>query len=80
MEVTAVTVPDEATVLEIASQAREAGMHIISNGQRTVLSPFVPPGWTKLSAVKDKNAGSALDAYEATDRSAVCCDMNEAAA
>lgn len=78
--ISAVIIPDDATVLEIARQASASGLHIISNGQRTVLSPVVPPGWDKLSAVKSKNADGVLDAYEQTDRSAGCCDMEEAAA
>jgi len=41
-----ITIPDEATVLEIAKQAVAKHLHVITNGQRSVLSPIVPPGWT----------------------------------
>ncbi len=34
--------------------------------------PFVPPGWFELGQ-------SVQDAYEATDRTAACCDIEEAA-
>ena len=40
-----ITIPDEATVLEIAKQAVAKHLHVITNGQRSVLSPIVPPGW-----------------------------------
>lgn len=75
----AVIIPDNATVLDVARQAKASNLHIINNGQRTVLSPVVPPGWFKM-AVKVKNADGVLDAYEQTDSSASCCDMNEAVA
>lgn len=75
--IAAVIIPDTTTVLEAARQARASSLHLITNGERTVLSPIVPPGWFKV-AVKAK--AGALDAYEQTDRTAGCCDMDEAAA
>lgn len=38
-------IPDNAQVLAIARQAREAGMQIIHNGRDIVVSPVCPPGW-----------------------------------
>lgn len=75
--IAAVIIPDTTTVLEAARQARASSLHLITNGERTVLSPIVPPGWFKV-AVKAK--AGVLDAYEQTDRTAGCCDMDEAAA
>lgn len=40
-----VIVPDEAQVLEIARMAQAQHLHLITNGQRSVLSPIVPDGW-----------------------------------
>ena len=42
-------VPDEATLLEVATQASAEHLHIISNGKRTALSPVVPEGWHRLA-------------------------------
>lgn len=41
-------VPDEATLLDVAEQAGAEHLHIISNGERTVLSSTIPPGWHRL--------------------------------
>lgn len=76
MNIAAVIIPDTATVLEAARQARASNLHLISDGKRTVLSPIVPPGWYKF-AVKVKD--SVRDAYEQTDRTAGCCDIGRAA-
>lgn len=40
-----VIVPDEAEVLEIARLAQAQHLHLITDGQRSVLSPIVPDGW-----------------------------------
>ena len=45
---TVITVPDNALVLEIAIQAKARHLFLISNGNRSVLSPVVPSGWTVL--------------------------------
>lgn len=37
----AINIDDEATVLEIAKQAVAKHLHVITNGQRSVLSPIV---------------------------------------
>lgn len=71
----AVIIPDTATVMDAARQAKASNLHLICDGKRTVLSPIVPPGWFKI-AVKAK--AGVLDAYEQTDRSAGCCDMEAA--
>lgn len=46
--IAATFVPDEALLHEVAEAALKAGMHIISNGHRTVVSPIIPPGFTKI--------------------------------
>lgn len=74
--IAAVIIPDTATVLEAALQARAAGLHLITDGRRTVLSPVIPPGWFRC-AVKIKP--SVRDAYELTDATAGCCDIGRAA-
>lgn len=50
-----IRVTDETTVDELAQVAKAAGMHLISNGFKVVVSPIVPPGFFKI-AVKVKNA------------------------
>lgn len=45
---------DETTVDELAQVAKTAGMHLISNGFKVVVSPIVPPGFFKI-AVKVKH-------------------------
>ena len=49
----AIIIPEETEVLAAAGQAAAAGMHLICNGKRIVISPIVPPGWFKV-AVKIK--------------------------
>lgn len=56
--ITAIIFSDDALLDEVAQAAKARGMHIISNGQRTVVSPIVPAGWTKI-AVKVKSVSSA---------------------
>lgn len=41
-------VPNNAEVLAIAKQANAQHLHIIMRNGRTLLSPTVPQGWTKL--------------------------------
>lgn len=45
---------DDTTVEELAQVAKDAGMHLISNGFKVVVSPIVPAGFWKI-AVKVKN-------------------------
>jgi hypothetical protein len=40
-----IIVPDEAEMMEIANLAQARHLHLISNGERSVLSPIVPRGW-----------------------------------
>lgn len=56
--ITAIIFSEDALLDEVAQAAKARGMHIISNGQRTVVSQIVPAGWTKI-AVKVKSANSA---------------------
>lgn len=56
--ITAIIFSEDALLDEVAQAAKARGMHIISNGQRTVVSPIVTAGWTKI-AVKVKTPTSA---------------------
>ena len=47
-------IPDSTTVIEASTLAHAAHLHLITDGQRTILSPVVLAGWTKL-AVARKN-------------------------
>ncbi len=38
-------VPDDAALWEIAHQAAASGLHLIDNGKRWALAPYVPAGW-----------------------------------
>ena len=46
-------ITDNTTVDELAQVAKAAGMHLISDGIRVLVSPIVPPGFIKV-AVKVK--------------------------
>lgn len=45
-----IAIPEDTDLLDAARQASAAGLHLICNGRRTVLSPIVPPGWAKVTA------------------------------
>ena len=46
-------IPSDTEIREAAAMAAAAHPHLITDGRRTLLSPFVLPGWTRLSvAVK----------------------------
>lgn len=47
------------TLDECAQVAKEAGMHLISDGKKVVVSPIVPPGFFKI-AVKVKSPTHAI--------------------
>lgn len=51
-------VTDATTMDECIQAARSAGMYLITNGFKVVVSPIVPPGFWRV-AVKVKNAESA---------------------
>jgi hypothetical protein len=46
--ITAIRVPEESELLEVAKQAAVSGMYLISDGHRTVISPVLLPGWYRL--------------------------------
>ena len=48
-------ITDNTTVDELAQVAKAAGMHLISDGIRVLVSPIVPAGFIKV-AVKVKTA------------------------
>lgn len=48
MSITTIEVPDEAELLAAAQQAQASHLHLITDGQRTVLSPFMLPGYRKV--------------------------------
>jgi hypothetical protein len=50
---------DDTTVEELAQVAKAAGMHLISNGSKVVVSPVVPAGFFKI-AVKVKHRHLAI--------------------
>jgi hypothetical protein len=53
-------IPSDTDVLEAARLAAAAHLHLITDGRRTVLSPWVPPGWHKLAVtVKEASHGAA---------------------
>jgi hypothetical protein len=52
-------IPSTAQVFDIARQANAQHLHIITDGDRTVLSRIVPPGWHKLSVkIKQQKAAA----------------------
>lgn len=46
--ITHIGIPDDALLADVAQSAAGQHLHIISNGQRTVLSPVVLKGWTEI--------------------------------
>lgn len=46
--VTRIGIPDDALLIDVAQSAAGQRLHILSNGQRTVLSPVVLAGWTEI--------------------------------
>lgn len=48
-----VIIPSDTEVRAAAAMAAAAHLHLITDGDRTCLSPVIPAGWTRLSvAVK----------------------------
>lgn len=43
-----IAIPDETTVLAAAQQAAAAGFLLVTNGERTLISPIVPKGYHKI--------------------------------
>ena len=50
METTMITVliPDSSTLQQASQMATAAHLHLITKGDKTVLSTIVPPGWAKV--------------------------------
>jgi len=48
---TARIVPEETSVLDAATEARNAGHHLLCNGRQTCISPVPIPGWCKVSVL-----------------------------
>lgn len=42
-------IPEDRQLLEVAQRAQAAGMHLIHNGRRLVVSPTIPPGWWRVA-------------------------------
>lgn len=57
--------PPDTPVIVAASFAAEEGLHLITDGRRSVLSPVVPPGWFRVGVRVRQPAedahGSVLD-------------------
>ncbi|WP_137719332.1 hypothetical protein [Methylobacillus flagellatus] len=43
-----ILLPEEAELLAAAKLAQAQHLHLISNGQRAVLSPTIPAGWHRV--------------------------------
>jgi hypothetical protein len=54
-------ITDETTLDECAQAARHAGMHLITNGFKVVVSPIVPPGFWKVAVKVKTPAHAALE-------------------
>jgi len=52
-------ITDDTTLDEFIQAARSAGMHLITNGFKVVVSPVVPPGFWRI-AVKVKTPTAAV--------------------
>lgn len=74
--ITATIIPDTSTVIEAARIAARqgCGLYITPDG-RTVVAPQPLPGWQRIG-VAVKQMQQMRDAYEQTDATAGCCDMN----
>lgn len=54
-------ISDATTLDECARAARAAGMHLISNGFKVVVSPIVPPGFFKIAVKVRSDKRATLD-------------------
>lgn len=43
-----IRIPNTTEVLEAASMAAAKHLLLVTNGRETLLSPHVPPGWTRV--------------------------------
>jgi hypothetical protein len=66
--IAATIIPDTATVIQAAREAERqgCGLYITPDGH-TVVAPQPLPGWFRIAV---------RDAYEETDRTAGCCDID----
>lgn len=75
---TAVILPPQENfrlaMLEASRAVRDPSCKLYTDGHRVAWLPRPLPGWYRIGAVDVR------DAYEDTDRTAGCCDMDEAAA
>jgi hypothetical protein len=56
-------VPANTPVIEAARLAADSQLHLITNGRRTLLAPYVPRGWTRLAVhVKKETTSCAVNA------------------
>lgn len=71
MIVVAHIIPDESRAIDAARLAAMLGLGLyITRKGKTVLAPQAKPGWQRIGA-------GIKDAYEQTDATAGCCDMDE---
>lgn len=75
---TAVILPPQENfrlaMLEASRAVRDPSCKLYTDGHRVAWLPRPLPGWYRIGAADVR------DAYEDTDRTAGCCDMDEAAA
>jgi hypothetical protein len=50
-----VRAPEDAELLDVATRAAAAHLHLVTDGHRIFLTPIVQPGWRKV-AVRVKDA------------------------
>lgn len=59
---TILPVTDATLLADCLAAAKRQGMHLITNGQRCVISPVVPAGWVKVVAKVKTRHTAALEA------------------
>lgn len=53
-----VLIPNTATLQQASQMATAAHLHLITKGEKTVLSPVVPKGWAKVGGGNLKTVNS----------------------
>ena len=52
-----VIIPDgEASLFDVVAKAKDAGMHVVSNGKMIVVCSIIPVGWKRMNWVKERPA------------------------